>query len=103
MLLYVFAKHRIIITYHESMKKLCTYCFSRMKNDPDNPWSVKSIEEFHFYCCPECSERVQTRESFVRHALEQHPKSKEFLEEYDDEDLSDIEKEMTEDDEVVLD
>ena len=75
----------------------------RMKNDPDNPWSVKSIEEFHFYCCPECTERVQTRESFVRHALEQHPKSKEFLEEYDDEDLSDIEKEMTEDDEVVLD
>jgi hypothetical protein len=46
-----------------------------VKCEPDlnNPWAVKQLEDFLFYCCPECSDRSQTKETFINHALFQHP------------------------------
>ena len=52
-----------------------------MKSDI-NPWKVQNLEEFMYYCCPECDERKQSRDSFLKHALGQHPNSKECLEEF---------------------
>ena len=46
-------------------------------------WDVKSLEDFLYYCCPECNERKQSRESFLFHALNQHPESHDFLVQYD--------------------
>ena len=66
-------------------------------NEEDNPWHVTDLEEFLYYCCPECDEKNQSKESFLEHALEQHPKSKnciskfavkEELIEYEDEENS---------------
>ena len=50
-----------------------------MKNDVENPWSVNNLEEFLYFCCPECDERNQFKDQFLQHALNQHPKAKECL------------------------
>ena len=43
----------------------------------EDPWNVDTLEEFLYYCCPECKdERIQNKEDFIKHALEVHPKSK---------------------------
>ena len=44
-----------------------------------NPWAVENINEFLYFCCPECDERNQSKEYFIQHALEKHPKAKECL------------------------
>ena len=44
-----------------------------------NPWVVKNIEEFSFYCCPECDFKSKDRNHFKRHAMESHNKSKIFF------------------------
>ena len=45
----------------------------------ENPWSATTLEEFQFYCCPECDIRDHSRESFVKHALKKHPLSIKIL------------------------
>ena len=44
-----------------------------------NPWSVKSIEDFRFYCCPQCEKKEMKKSDFLRHALNNHPKSQELF------------------------
>ena len=44
-----------------------------------NPWEVKNIEAFSFYCCPECDFKSKVRDYFKRHAMESHNKSKIFF------------------------
>jgi hypothetical protein len=39
-----------------------------------NPWAVTELDEFLFYCCPECDVRVQTKNIFINHAVSAHPK-----------------------------
>ena len=51
--------------------------------DKYNPWDVQSLEEFLYYCCPECPSKNVTKTDFIKHALEAHPQSQgtiEFLE-----------------------
>ena len=38
-----------------------------------SPWSVTNLEEFLYFCCPECEVRDQSKEDFVKHASEEHP------------------------------
>jgi hypothetical protein len=51
------------------------------KCEPDlnNPWAVKQLEDFLFYCCLECSDRSQTKETFIHHALIEHPMSRDSI------------------------
>ena len=44
-----------------------------------NPWVVDDIEEFSFYCCPECDFKQKDRDYFKRHAMDSHKKSKIFF------------------------
>ena len=44
-----------------------------------NPWIVKNIEAFNFYCCPECDFQSKNGDYFKRHAMESHKKSKVFF------------------------
>ena len=46
----------------------------------DNPWSVPNLEEFLQYCCPECNDKYESKETFVIHAFEKHPKAKDYIE-----------------------
>ena len=45
----------------------------------ESPWSVDNLEEFIFYCCPECDEKNCDRELFLQHAFDMHPHSEEYL------------------------
>ena len=58
-------------------KNLPTTNFAKMGGK--NPWLVENIEEFSFYCCPECDFRSKDRDHFKRHAMESHNKSKVFF------------------------
>ena len=49
------------------------------KMGDQNPWVVESIEEFNFYCCPECDFKSKDEDYFKRHAMESHNKSKIFF------------------------
>ena len=42
----------------------------------NNPWAVEAVEDFLYFCCPECDVRNRTKEEFFQHAFEHHPKSK---------------------------
>ena len=46
---------------------------------PDNPWLVQRLEEFQYFCCPECDLKDQSKENFVKHALNFHPLAHESL------------------------
>ncbi len=46
------------------------------KREDLNPWAVQSLEDFLHYCCPECDEKKQSRESFINHAMLHHPQVK---------------------------
>ena len=50
-----------------------------MDDESYNPWFVENLEEFLYFCCPECNERSQSEDLFLAHALENHPKSQACL------------------------
>ena len=33
-----------------------------------NPWGIENLEEFLYYCCPECPNKFKESESFLDHA-----------------------------------
>ena len=52
-----------------------------------NPWNVSNVEEFLYFCCPECDFRTEIssgRISFMRHALSAHPRAKNLIESPDE-------------------
>ena len=61
-------------------------------NSDNNPWSVKNFDEFLYYCCPECDERNQSKELFIKHAIDKHPDSQEYIFEIKKEPSNDITK-----------
>ena len=54
----------------------------RMKPKSESPWSVDNLEDFMFYCCPECNERNWDRDHFLEHAFDKHPLSQEYLQKF---------------------
>ena len=41
-----------------------------------NPWQdADGVEDFLYYCCPECDFKHEVKEMFKQHALEEHPRS----------------------------
>ena len=48
----------------------------------NNPWIVEELEEFLYYCCPQCDfkEQFDQREQFVEHALRCHPMARKHIE-----------------------
>ena len=71
-------------TFTEKKTEIKTYfvnnifvnSFFRMNDIETNPWDVGKVEEFLYFCCPECDERNQSKELFLKHALDEHPKAK---------------------------
>ena len=50
-----------------------------MERNNWNPWSLKSLEDFLFYCCPECDVKNRERSIFLNHVLDMHPQAKDFI------------------------
>ena len=44
-----------------------------------NPWKVMSLDEFLFYCCPECDDKTQDYTEFFNHAVLKHKSAQETL------------------------
>ena len=44
-----------------------------------NPWSVTSVEDFRFYNCPECDHKESIKSEFLKHAMNNHPRSGDFI------------------------
>ena len=51
-----------------------------MEFDEKNPWLVANLNEFLYFCCPECPLKDHSKEEFINHALEFHPKAKNSIE-----------------------
>ena len=47
--------------------------------DKFNPWTVKSLDNFLFYCCPECDIRSMTKSEFIQHAVNNHPRCQSLI------------------------
>ena len=47
--------------------------------DENNPWLVNNLDDFLYYCCPECGLKDKSKEIFLQHALETHPNAKNSL------------------------
>ena len=47
--------------------------------DKYNPWDVKSLDDFLFYCCPECDHKSITKSVFIKHAVNNHPRSQDVI------------------------
>ena len=45
----------------------------------NNPWNVENIDQFLFYCCPECDMKQESKEQFIIHAVDSHPNSHHFI------------------------
>ena len=45
----------------------------------ENPWISANLDNFIYYCCPECDTKDQSKEIFLKHAIEEHPKAKEIF------------------------
>jgi hypothetical protein len=43
-----------------------------IEDEKHNPWSVTNLDEFLYYCCPECDNRTQSKELFINHAYLNH-------------------------------
>ena len=44
-----------------------------------NPWLVSCLEDFLYYCCPECDNKCHSRQMFITHAWQNHSQAKEVL------------------------
>lgn len=44
-----------------------------------NPWDVSSLDDFSYFCCPECIYRSSDACNFEDHAVTNHPLSKSFF------------------------
>ena len=49
------------------------------KPDVTSPWNVESLENFLYYCCPECDMKQDTKANFIIHAVDAHPNSHPFI------------------------
>ena len=50
-----------------------------MLPDNENSWNVKSLYEFQYFNCPTCPYKNDSKQEFVNHAFNDHPKSKYYF------------------------
>ena len=49
------------------------------KYEFQSPWKVENLDEYLFYCCPECDHKTKTKSLFIDHACKVHEGAKECL------------------------
>ena len=75
------AKMRNVVNFERTVDNKSRIVVTRTTDTTNNvnenfiPWNVSSLEQFLFYFCPECDVRIHSKEKFVNHALNQHPKN----------------------------
>ena len=51
-----------------------------MDSIDESPWCVSNLDEFIYYCCPECDKRNKSEDSFLKHVLGEHPEAQKYIE-----------------------
>ena len=64
------------------------------------PWGVESLDQFLFYCCPECDNKYEDPQNFINHAMQTHANAT-VEEENEIEDVNNENIEYAEDNEDV--
>ena len=64
--------------WREERKKRGTGVKKKIEEEA-NPWNVSNLDEFLYYCCPECDIKHDSRTLFINHAIDEHPKSRQYL------------------------
>ena len=74
-----------------SLKHISNLSFRIMEGgeSKSNPWQVNQLEEFLFFCCPGCDNKSQAKETFLEHAMTQHPESLQYLAQFQFSELED--------------
>ena len=54
-----------------------------MKFSVANPWTVDAVNDFSYFCCPECDFKSKAVPTFINHAAKNHPNAKEFIDSHD--------------------
>ena len=44
------------------------------------PWGAENLDEFLFYCCPECDDKFKESQNFLDHAMHSHDNSNQDME-----------------------
>ena len=55
-----------------------------------NPWHIQSIYDLQYFVCPNCVFKNHSKQEFINHAYEMHPKSINYLYNIQDDSLKDI-------------
>ena len=55
-----------------------------------NPWQIQSIYDLQYFNCPSCAFKNHSKQEFINHAYEMHPKSFNYLYNVKDDSLKDI-------------
>ena len=56
----------------------------------ENPWHIQSIYEMQYFICPCCGFKDHSKQQFINHTYENHPKSVEIFNSVSDKSLEDI-------------
>ena len=65
------------IFHCNDIQLICCFRYANMNFHQEsqpfvNPWEVPSLDEFLFYCCPECDLRTKTSDELYNHAVQCH-------------------------------
>ena len=60
------------------------------QDNPENPWNINSIFEFLSYNCPSCEFKHSSKQTFVHHAIDNHPEAVQGFTNINDGSLSDV-------------
>ena len=55
-----------------------------------NPWDIQSLYELQVFDCPECAFQEWSKQTFIYHAIENHPESIQYLSNIQDDSLEGI-------------
>ena len=55
-----------------------------------NPWNIKSVYELQYFVCPSCVFKDPSKQNIINHAYKFHPESIDYLENINDDSLTDI-------------
>lgn len=44
-----------------------------------SPWAVDNLDEYLFYCCPQCEHQSKSKPLFIDHAFKSHPEAKDQI------------------------
>jgi hypothetical protein len=48
-------------------------------DDPLNPWDIDKLDQYLYYCCPQCTHRCKDKPMLMSHAYVNHPDVSKYL------------------------